>query len=299
MSFVSVPRPQRSPLLLQILAAFVGGLVLFLLAVGLVSGGYQLIFSGRVFPGVWMAGVDLSSLTPEQVSTALSQRLTYPTSGQIVFRDGNLAWVATPAELGMVFDAGSSVQRAYGLGRQGGLLTNLAGQLNAWQGGLDLAPIIIFDARVAHGYLQNIAAQIDQPVVEADLHLNGTEVVYTPGQAGRLLNVDATLANLVAQLNSFRDGEVPLIIEEQTPAVLDASSQAETLRQALNASLTLTITDAQTGDPGPWTIDPSLLAGMLAVGRVQADTGWQYQISVDNQALEQFLGQIDLLLTVG
>jgi vancomycin resistance protein YoaR len=294
MSFVTVPRPQRSPVLLQILAASVGGLSLFLLAVGLIGGGYQLLFSGRIFPGTSMAGVDLSSLTPEQASAALSQRLTYPTVGRVVFRDGNHVWVATPAELGMVFDAGNSVQRAYGLGRQGGLLASLAGQLNAWQGGLDLAPVILFDERVAHGYLQNIAAQIDQPVVEADFHLNGTEVVYTPGQTGRLLNVDNTLTDLLVLLKSFRDGEVLLAIAEQSPAVLDASAQAETLRQALSAPLTLTIADAdaQAGDPGPWTIDPSLLAGMLTVRRVQTDIGWQYQISVDAHAIEQFLGQI-------
>ncbi len=292
MSFVTVPRPQRSPALLQILAASAGGLGLFLLAVGLIGGGYQLLFSGRIFPGVSMVGVDLSSLTPEQASAALDQRLTYPTRGRVVFRDGNQVWVATPAELGMVFDAGTSVQRAYGLGRQGGLLASLAGQLNAWQGGLQLAPVIMFDERVAHGYLQNIAAQIGQPVVESDLHLNGTEVVYTPGQTGRLLNVDDTLTDLLALLKSFRDGEVPLVIAEQSPAVVDASAQAEILRQALSAPLTLTIADAQPNDPGPWTIDPSLLAGMLTVGRVQTDIGWQYQISIDDQAIVQFLGQI-------
>jgi len=292
MSFVTVPRPQRSPLLLQILAASVGGLSLFLLAVGLIGGGYQLLFSGRIFPGISMAGVDLSSLTLEQASAALSQRLTYPTVGRVVFRDGNQVWVATPAELGMVFDAGSSIQRAYGLGRQDGLFTSLAGQLNAWQGGLDLAPVILFDERVAHGYLQNIAVQINQPIVETDLHLNGTEVVYTPGRTGRLLNVNDTLTRLLAQLGAFRDGEVPLAIADQSPAVLDASAQAETLRKVLSAPLTLTIADAQSSDPGSWTIDPSLLAGMLTVGRVQTDAGWQYQISVDAQAIEPFLGTI-------
>ena len=150
-----------------------------------------------------MAGVDLSSLTPEQASEALNQHLTYPKNGKIVFRDGDAVWVATPADLGMVFDAGTSVQRAYGLGRQGGLLTNMATQLNAWQGGLYLGPVIIFDGRVAHDYLENIATKIDRPMVEADLHLNGTEVVYTPGQIGRLLNVDQTLANLLAQLKDL------------------------------------------------------------------------------------------------
>jgi vancomycin resistance protein YoaR len=267
-------------------------MVLFLAGTGVVTSGYQMLFSDRVFPGISMAGVDLSNLTPEQASAALSQHLTYPTSGRIVFRDGDRVWVATPAELGMVFDAGTSVQRAFSQGRQGGLLANLANQLNAWQGGLELAPVIIFDARVAQGYLQNIAAQMNKPVVEADLHLNGTEVIYSPGQIGRLLNVDKTLAALLAQLKTFQDGEIPLVIEEQAPAVLDASSQAESLRKALSASLTLKIADTQTGDPGPWTIDQSLLAGLLTVGRVQTEAGWQYQVSVDPHAIEQFLGQI-------
>ena len=292
MSFVSVPRPQRSPASLQILVALIGGLLLFLLAIGLITGGYQLLYAGRVFPGINMAGVDLTNMTPGQATAALSQRLTYPTSGQVVFRDGGRLWVATPVELGMVLDAGTSIQGAYNVGRQGGLFTDLAGQLNAWQGGLDLKPVIVFDERVAHGYLQNIAAQIGQPMIETDLHLNGAEVVYTQGQTGRLINVDATLANLLTQLLAFRDGEVQLVVEEQSPVVLDASAQAETLRQILSAPLTLYVPDAQPGDPGPRTIELADLAGMLAVGRVQTDATWQYKISVDAQVLGQFLGQI-------
>jgi vancomycin resistance protein YoaR len=292
MSFASVPQSKRSPLLLQILAAILGGLILFLVGAGAISSGYQLIFSGRVFPGISMAGVDLSSLTPEQASEALNQRLTYPTSGRIVFRDGDHVWVATPSELGMVFDAGTSVQHAYGLGRQGGLLDNMANQLNAWQGGLYLGPVILFDGRVAHRYLENIAAQLNRPMVEANLQLNGTEVVYTPGQTGRLLNLDNTLASLVAQLKTFKDGEITLAVEEQIPEISDASLQANTLRQVLNAPLTLNIADIHTGDPGPWTINQTDLAGMLSVGRVKTDAGWQYQVIVEPQAIELFLEQI-------
>jgi len=174
MSFVSIPRPERSPLILQILAAILGGLVLFLVGLGAFSSGYQLLFSNRIYPGIWMAGVDLSSLTPEQASASLSQRITYPTSGRVVFRDGDHLWVSTPAELGMVFDIGTSAQRAFVLGRQAGFLNNMATQLNAWQGGMTLPPVIIFDARVAHESLQKIATQINQPVVEADLQERGT-----------------------------------------------------------------------------------------------------------------------------
>ena len=204
--------------------------------------------------------------------------------------------MATPAQLGMVLDAGTSIQSAYDVGRRGGLLADLAGQLNAWQGGLDLKPVIMFDERIAVGYLQNIAVLIDQPVIETDLHINGTEVIYIQGQTGRLLNVDATLANLYAQLSAFQDGQVQLVVEEQSPLVLNASAQADSLRQILSTPLTISIPDAQPGDPGPWKIEPADLAGMLAIDRVQTGTVWQYQISVDAQALDQVLTPIAPLL---
>jgi vancomycin resistance protein YoaR len=292
MSSIGVSQSNRPPLLLQFLAAIIGGVVLFVVGAGAISSGYQILFSDRIFPGIMMAGVDLSSLTTQQASDALSQHLSYPKSGKIVFRDGNAIWEASPADLGMVFDAGTSVQRAFDLGRQSGLLANMTTQLNAWQGGLYLGPVIIFDARVGQNYLENIAAQINRPLVEADLHLDGTEVVYTPGQIGRLVNVDQTLANLLAQLKTFRDGEIPLVIEEHAPMVMDASAQAESLRQALNAPLVLNITNAQKGDPGPWTINQSDLAGMTTIARIKTESGWQYQVSIDSHSIQLFLEQI-------
>jgi vancomycin resistance protein YoaR len=292
MSFVTVPRPRRSPIPLQILAVLIGSLLFFLLAIALVSGGYEMLYAGRVFPGISMAGADLTSMTPEQAMAAVNQRLTYPTSGKIVFRYGEKVWVATPYELGMVFDVGTSIQRAYNVGRQGELLTKLASQLNAWQAGLDLKPVIVFNEQFAYAYLQDLARQIDQPVVETDLHLDGTEVVYTRGQTGRLLDVDATLASLLSQLSTFQDGEVQLVVEEQSPLIQDASAQAESLRKILSAPLTLDISNPQPGDPGPWAIEPADLATMLSVNPVKTDSGWQYQVSVANNAIEQIVAPI-------
>ncbi len=293
MSFVVVPQPPRHPSpLWGVFTALTGGLILFVMFLGLVAGSYELLFSGRIFPGISMAGVDLSSLTPQQASAALSQRLTYPASGQILLRYGEKIWSLTPTQLGMTFDASRSVQRAYDLGRQGSPFQSLASQLNAWQGGLELYPVIILDERVAHSVLQNIAVAIDQPVVETDLHLNGIQVVYTPGQVGRLLDVDKTLDLILSQLSSFKDGQVSLVIEEQAPLVLDASTQASALRQALSAPLIPIIPDAQPDDPVPAAVDVGSLAAMISIGRVQVGGVWQYQISMDTGPLEQYLGEL-------
>jgi len=304
MTSTSYPLPRQTNLFPQILAALLGGLLLFFLSIAAVTSGYQLYYSGRIFPGVSVAGVDISGLAPEEAALRLNRNLIYPYAGQILFRDGEKAWLAAPAQLGLVFDVGASVQSAYRVGRSGGLFGNLAAEVNAWQGGVDISPVILFDQRVAYDYLQSIAAQIDKPVIEASLTIQGTQVSDTPGQVGSLVNVDTTLLNLTAQLQSFQDGEVPLVVEDQAPQILDASAAAATARQILSAPLTLSIPDMQSGDPGPWVVDVQTLANMLLVTRavsltVPSVSGEQYRISLDATVLQPFLEGIAASLDRG
>ena len=291
MAYITTTPPNRSPLVYQVISVISGGMALFLFAVALVGGIIRLLFSGQILPGISVAGVDLSNRTPDQAVTALNQHLTYPDSGQIVFRYGDEVWVAHPKDLGLVFDVGATVEKAYSVGRKG-LFLSLAGQLNSLQGGLELAPIIVFDERVAHGYLQNLAVQIDRPVVEARLTLLGTEVQYIPGQTGRLLDVDATLKLLANKMKTFADGEVSLVIDEKPPVILSASKQAEILRKAVSTPLTLLIADSNPGDPGPWILEPALVAGMISIDRVQVEQGWEFQVSVDTVSAVRVLNRI-------
>src|SRR5215210_766987 len=183
MATISYPY-KRIPIFPQIVAAFISGITLFLGIVILWTLGYQLFYAGRIFPGVSVAGVDLSGMAPSDAAVKLNQALAFSTSGKILFRDGEKAWIATPAQLGMVFDPSSSARTAYKLGRSGGLFGALSGQIRAGGAGVHIPPVIVFDQRVAFQYLNQIATQINQPVVEASLDLEGTNVVAQPGQVG-------------------------------------------------------------------------------------------------------------------
>lgn len=269
MATVSYPY-QKTPVFPQIIAALLSGFMLFMAIIVAWTLGYQLIYAGRIFPGVSVAGVDLSGLTRDEAALKLNQTLSYPISGKILFRDGEKAWVATPAELGMVFDPSSSATTAYSLGRSGGIFGSLSGQVRAGGFGIQVAPVIIFDQRVAYQYLTQISTQIDRPVLEAGLSLQGTAVVAQPGQVGRELKIDATLIYLGAQLQTFSDGEVPLVIQEIKPQILDVSAQADAARQILSQPLTLQIPDAKSDDPGPYVYNVQTLAGLLGVQRVES-----------------------------
>jgi vancomycin resistance protein YoaR len=293
MTTLSFPIPKRPPVLAYILTALVAGLVLFLGVVFLWVIGYQLVYAGRIFPGVTVAGVDVSGMAPQDAALKLSQTLSYPINGKVLFRDGDKVWVAQPAQLGMVFDPSSSAQGAYQLGRSGGLFAALGGQIRARGFGEDLAPVIIFDQRVAYQYLQGLSHQVDQPVVEASLHLDGTNVVAQPGQAGRSLNLDANLIYVSARLQTFRDGDVPLIIQEDKPSIMDLSAQAEIARQILSQPLRLVVPNAQQGDPGPWVYDVQVLANMIGVQKVKNGDQTVVEVTLNPDSLHQILAGIE------
>ena len=291
MASVSYP-VQKPPALPQIAAAVISGITLFFVAVITWTLGYQLMYAGRIFPGISVAGVDLSGLTRDEAAVKLSQTLSYPISGKILFRDGEKVWVASPAELGMVFDPSSSAATAYQLGRSGGLFDALSGQIRARGGGANVPPVILFDQRVAFQYLSQISTQVNQPVTEASLHLEGANVVASPGQVGRELKIDATLIYLGAQLQTFADGEVSLVIQEIQPQILDVSAQAETARQVLSQPLTLAIPNSTDADPGPYVYDTPILASLLGVQRVQNGNQTQVQVVLNTDGLRSLLAPV-------
>jgi vancomycin resistance protein YoaR len=282
----TISRPyQKTPVLPQVAVAVIGGVTLFFMLILVWVLGYQLVYAGRIFPGVSVAGVDLSGMKPVEAAIKLNQALSYPNQGKVLLRDGQNSWVASPAELGMVFDPSSSAMTAYKVGRNGGLFGALSGQLRAAGPGANIPPVIIFDQRVASFYLNQLATQINQPMKEGSLDLQGTNIVATPGQVGRELKLDATLIYLGAQLQTFADGEVPLVVQEIQPQVLDVTAAAEMARQVLSQPLTLTIPNAAQDDPAPYVYTQEILANMLSVER----TGSGVQVVLNKNGLRDLL----------
>ena len=67
------------------------------------------------------------------------------------------------------------------------------------------------------------------------------------------------------QLTTLTDGIIPLVVRETPPVILDATAQADLARRILSAPLTITVPEAVSGDPGPWTFQPDELAAMLVI----------------------------------
>jgi vancomycin resistance protein YoaR len=251
---------------------------------------YELNYRGRIYPGVHAWGVDLSGMTPEEAALSLSSAFTYPQTPGFILWDGIEQRTLAPADLGVQFDMAGTVTAAYSVGRSGNVMTDWLAQYQAWHSGRQIALVMIHDEGRMLAYLNALAQEKFVPVAEASLSAEGTQVIAAPGRIGRQLDVPKLAETLRGHLRALdRAIVVALPFVETAPLVLDASAQAAAAQNILNQPLTLMIATPGEGDPGAWTIEPSALAAMLRIQRVQEGNGARFDVALDANALRGYL----------
>jgi len=291
---MAVPAARTSPqaLLAQFLIAIVGGSVLFGFTLIMLLIGFNLAYQGKIFPGISMAGIDLSGMTLDQAILTIQKQIAYADNGEIVLQDGKQIWRFHPSELGFQIDAQRSAIAAYNLGRQGGLINRFRAIGRAIRKDGYISPLMIYDERIAQAVLVNIAQQINTPLMEATLKINGKQVEAVPGKVGRTLDIQASLQSIQSQILTLTDGIVPLVVQEQSPDILDASQQAEIARSILSSPLILQIPERSDSDPPDWQIQPEELARMVVIQRVNEADKVTYQVGLRTASLESLLQKI-------
>lgn len=276
-------------ILLKIGAALAGGTALFILVIGAATLSFRGIYSGRIFPNVSVGWINLSGQKPLDAADMLAEEIHYPEEGVITLQYDDLSWEAAPADLGLFFSPQYNAELAFNTGRSGNIFKRVAAQIQILRQGKFLVPQFVLDEETSVNYLKSIAAEVEQPVLEASLELDGLEVVVQPGQIGRELDIPGSLEVIALQLQSMQSGDIPLIVSETYPAILDVTAQAEFARQILSQPLVLQIPDAAENDPGPWSIQPDKLVQMMIIERITTENGDEFRIALDSEALREYL----------
>lgn len=293
-----VPRGRTQRWLARLTLIIVSTLLLVNLVFALVVAGYQIYYDGLIFPGVSVWEIDLSGMTPDEAIQALDGQFDYPQSAAITFRDGGTEWQVTAHDLGVGFDVSRTVQAAYEVGRQPDLLMSLRQQIASWREGVVVSPVIVYDQRIADVTLNQIAASINQPAVDATIHVDGVQAVATPGQIGRQVQREPTIEALREMILSLQGGEVEVVVQETPPQILSADEAAATINSILAADLEVRIDEPYEGDPGPWTASRETLANMIIIDRVENEDGTgSYAVRLDGNQLTGFLQPLETELS--
>lgn len=277
-----LPRPEgevsdtRGPGWLPL--ALAAGLV-FLLTIGLILS-YEAWCADRIYPGVLVWGIPVGGMRPEDAARRIQEHLTLPT---VEIIGPERSWNPPPTDIGLRVMAEATARAAFRVGRgpEDGPITHLLLLLR----GHSIAPILSYDETAARLYLQTLAKGIDIPPVDAALTFQGLTPVASASRPGRAVDIEATLVALRRALQDPNGGRVVLVVREVPPRISEAETARLLAEKLLSAPLTLLPPDSRPGDPGPWSLAPEELVGMLTT----TVRSGQLMVTMDREALRAYL----------
>lgn len=265
--------------------------------------GHQVLYRDKIHRGVRVQDLHLGGMSRSEAQAALTGHFAALAEAPWKLRDGQRTWDLTLAMLGVRFDAEATAKAAYAVGRSGSPAWNLGKQIRSFWEEEQVAPVMLYDEVIAHRYLAELASEINRPVQNATLTVNGLEVSATSPQMGRELNVEATLVALSQAVSQLGSNETPLEVMELTPRVIDATIARDQVKAMVSAPLTLTVeeqpasealTETLQARPGPWQLSREDLAAMLLIGEEPVGDNGSVRLAVtlNQEALRAYLAPI-------
>jgi vancomycin resistance protein YoaR len=93
-------------------------------------------------------------------------------------------------------------------------------------------------------------------------------------------------------LQSFRDGDVPMIVNGYEPKLMDVSAQAESARIILSQPLVLQLPNAGTDDPGPWVYDIPVLSKLIGLQHASGGSATGLTLMLNPDELRKMLEEL-------
>jgi vancomycin resistance protein YoaR len=248
----------------------------------------------RILPGVWVWDVSLDGLTPGEAVARLRTSLSLTEPGIVVVGPEGQRWSFSPADLGIAVDAQATVSLAYGPGHTAQGLDAVPERVSVLVDGVRISPVLVWDAARAQASLERVAAELDRPAQDAVVQRQGASVELVAGDIGQQVDISSLLGKLLPSLYALQPTEVVVPVRQLQPAISDdqAARAISIAERILSSPLVLLVPTPLEGDPGPWTVSPDVVAGMLSI-QVQGDS---VRVEMDEAALAQFLAPLAMAL---
>ncbi len=191
---------------------FIPLLLICVALVALVAADYWMNH-GRIYPGVSVGSVSLGGKTPEEAERILEER----TGGGLkeIELTGPQAFALSSERLGVDFDVRETADRAYAVGRQGGILEQAGDRIAATWGTVGLPLLVGYERERLREGLSGVVAALTIEPVEAGFVMNGNEVSVTPSVTGRNVEEEKLLDDIEAGLSEGeREYEIPVVTDE-------------------------------------------------------------------------------------
>ena len=269
----------------------VGLVVILLVIIGVLVFVNYWLNSGKIYGGVETGNVSLGGMTPEEARTTVEEQSTGALQSIRLTDSGTEpeSFPISAREMGVRFDAGATVDKAYAVGREGGIGQRLRDRFDAASGTVRVAPEVSYKPEVAREQVESIAGRLDQQTRNASVEIVGQNAQVYDSQTGYELDVPATLKNVEAAVENL-SGEAKIVSRSPEPTVStgEAESAAARANEAMSSPLVFRAEGQQ------WNLNPVQVGQILDVQTTNGDV----QVSVNGQRLQRSLSSMYGALSV-
>ncbi len=266
---------------------------LLTLVVGLTCGWLMLrtvegYYASRIYPNVYVLGIGLGGLAPDEATAAISGAAEGAPAGWLVLQDGDRRWSASWPEAGIRLDAPATVEAAFAVGHAQAD-QSWHGRLESWLARHDVAPVLQIDPEPARRLLKRLEPMVFEPAIDASLRLEGDQMVVTPAQPGRALDIEATLARLIETVPAQgADPHIDLVFRPVQPRVADVSGIQVQVEEMLARRIELWAYDPLTDESFSWQLGSQEIVTWL---RIEGD-GDPVKVTCEPEAVEATLAEL-------
>ena len=176
-------------------------------------------YAGRIYPRVYVFGINLSGKTIEESHQLLYKHLEQRFPQSITLSYQNRRWPLSTASVSAGIDYQQTTQDAFSYGRKGTVLGNLQAITTALISKTTLPIRLFYNKEALSQSIATLAAEIDIPVEEPTLLVTKTStgkstIELTKGRNGRKLNIDETAQHIIQRFHLLSAEELSLPIQE-------------------------------------------------------------------------------------
>jgi vancomycin resistance protein YoaR len=247
---------------------FVGPVLIVCAIVAMLVAGDYWLNSGKIYRGVNVGSVSLGGETPTAAREIVRERALGAL--EEIELSGPEEFTRTAAEMGVNFNVGATVEKAYAVGREGNILERLQERLRATIIGITIPPDVDYRPAEARAEVEEIASRVNHEPREASVNIIGSEVDVLGSREGYKLDNEATLANVSSAVDDV-SGEAKLVGEVLKPEVTteEAEVAAQKARRAVSEQVVLK------AEGKSWTLSPADIGSTLDItrqdGKLQVD----------------------------
>lgn len=193
---------------------------------------YVLNVNKNIYPNVYTDGIKLGGLSVEQATLVAANHVRDKLSGfSVDLVAPDVTHPVTAQDINTQYDAGSTAQFAYDVGRTGSFPQRIRDVWNAYFSRVDipLTPQMDVDKDELERVVSVVAEQTDIPVIQYSYTINEKDIVIRNAKAGRSVDRTAVMDTLLSRFENLENGDVFVEPVEVIPDVLDVEALYDTV----------------------------------------------------------------------